>query len=1178
MTVNSSFKPIMQGSSFALILAATSLLLAEQPGAAEPPEWSLVEIPAAWKTIENKSGAEDGFREWYRCVVKIPTAWRGQKLKLFCEAIDDAREVFFNGQLLGTLGSFPPEYRSGLGKSMWLPIDDRHVLFGQLNVVAIRIFHKQGRTGFNVAAPVVFGENEAIRLRGAWESVSGDDLQWAKLSTRDQVSQEAMFAQLDDAQQVTKTLKKLDDEEGPLTVDETIAAIATPDDLQIHAVLGDDDIGQPLSFKFDERGRLWVMQYLQYPSPAGLTMVSRDKFLRSVYDQVPAPPPDHFRGRDKITIHEDKDQDGYFETQQTFVDGLSLATSFARGRGGVWVLNPPYLLFYPDRDQNDVPDGNPEIHLEGFGLEDSHAVANSLRWGPDGWLYACQGSTVTAGVRAYGSESKPKHSMGQLIWRYHPEKRQYEIFAEGGGNAFGIEIDSRGRIYSGHNAGNTRGFHYVQGGYYQRGFGKHGALSNPYAFGYFPPMKHPDVERFSHDFVIYEDVLLPDSYHRKLFAVEPLAGRIVYSRLQPTGSTFASDDVAYAFESNDKWVRPVDIDVGPDGAIYVADFYEQRIDHASHHQGRVHRASGRIYRLGPTGQSSSHPIVQQDLSALETAELIGRLMATTHRWEVDTLLRLLGDRRDTTAIEPFQKAVDENGQFALRALWGLHLCGGLSEPQALKLLAHPDPYVRLWTIRLVCDDREASMQMAEQLAQLALDESHVEVRCQLACSARRLPASQGLQLVRNLARHDVDTKDSFIPLLLWWAMEEKIDSDPKTVLALFDEPAFWKLSMVKETILPRLLRRFAATGRRTDLVICAKILRLPQSRQNTKVLLAGFEQAYQGRSLADLPDELVAAMAEVGGGSLALRLRQGSRQAIDEALAVISDDEAALTDRIQYVEVLGQIRRRDCVVELMALCVADVDNKLRAAALTALGEFSDQEIARHLVENLGDFEGDTLEVVQTLLASRRVWTLELLTAVERGDVSPQLVTLPTVRKMLLHQDARVGQLVNKHWGSIEGAPTAKMRTDLEHYKQVIGLGSGDPYAGKKLYMRSCGKCHKLFESGGEIGPDLTAFKRGDLRLMLVNVVNPSLEIREGYENHVIIANNGRILSGLIVDQDSQVVVLKSADGQRTVIPRDDIEDITATARSLMPEGLLTPLNEQEIRDLFAYLRSTQPQP
>ena len=160
----------------------------------------------------------------------------------------------------------------------------------------------------------------------------------------------------------------------------------------------------------------------------------------------------------------------------------------AQGRGGVWVLNPPYLLFYPDRNNDDVPDGDPEVHLQGFGLEDTHSVVNSLRWGPDGWLYAAQGSTVTGHVTRPGLDAgkEPVHSMGQLIWRYHPETRRYEVFAEGGGNAFGVEIDAKGRIYSGHNGGDTRGFHYVQGGYYQKGFNKHGPLSNPYAFGYFP--------------------------------------------------------------------------------------------------------------------------------------------------------------------------------------------------------------------------------------------------------------------------------------------------------------------------------------------------------------------------------------------------------------------------------------------------------------------------------------------------------------------------------------------------------------------------------------------------------------------------------------------------------------------------------------------------------------------
>ena len=307
------------------------------------------------------------------------------------------------------------------------------------------------------------------------------------------------------------------------------------DDLQLELVLAEPIVRQPVSISFDERGRLWVVQYLQYPDPAGLRMVSHDGVWRAVYDQVPPPPPRHFRGKDKITIHEDTDGDGLFDRHKTFVDGLNIATSVARGRGGVWVLNPPYLLFYPDRDNDDVPDGDPEVHLQGFGLEDTHSVVNSLQWGPDGWLYAAQGSTVTGHVTRPGLDAakEPVHSMGQLIWRYHPETRRYEIFAEGGGNAFGVEIDAKGRIYSGHNGGDTRGFHYVQGGYYQKGFNKHGPLSNPYSFGYFPAMKHERVPRFTHTFVIYEADALPAKLSRHAFWRRPIAQSCRHERGAP---------------------------------------------------------------------------------------------------------------------------------------------------------------------------------------------------------------------------------------------------------------------------------------------------------------------------------------------------------------------------------------------------------------------------------------------------------------------------------------------------------------------------------------------------------------------------------------------------------------------------------------------------------------------
>jgi glucose/arabinose dehydrogenase len=563
---------------------------------------SAVRLSAAdvvWKEVVltedlKKAPAGEKGRLWYRAKVSTPAEWKGRKLELVVEAIDDAREIYFGGQLIGRLGEFPPEYKSALGETQRFAVPAEAVKFGAESVVAIRVCNIEGRTGFNAAAPVLFAGDAAIRLAGKWETTNGDDVAWA--TTEPASIKTAGFDKLEEAAVVDRELKKLAGDEGPLSPAESLARMKSPDDLTVELVLSEPAIGQPLSMKWDSRGRLWVVNYLQYPNPAGLKMVSQDKFLRSVYDQVPPPPPNHFRGADKITIHEDTDGDGKYDKHSLFLEGLSLMTSFEFGRGGVWVLQPPYLLFYPDANRDDVPDGDPVVHLEGFNFEDSHSVTNNLRWGPDGWLYATQGSTVTANIKRPGDKTSI-HSEGQLVWRYHPELKKYEIFAEGGGNAFGLEIDAKGRIYSGHNGGNTRGFHYVQGGYFQKSFGKHGDLSNPFAFGYFEAMASAPSQRFTHTFIIYDGGALPEQYNGKLFGVHPLGSHVVMSDVLPDRSSFKTKDVGHALDSTDTWFRPVDIQVGPDGGIYVADMYEQRIDHASHYQGRIHKESGRIYRL-----------------------------------------------------------------------------------------------------------------------------------------------------------------------------------------------------------------------------------------------------------------------------------------------------------------------------------------------------------------------------------------------------------------------------------------------------------------------------------------------------------------------------------------------------------------------------------------------------
>ncbi len=258
--------------------------------------------------------------------------------------------------------------------------------------------------------------------------------------------------------------------------------MTVPAGFTVRLLAAEPQVRQPVAIDFDDRGRLWVMQYLQYPNPAGLKRVKVDRYSRTKYDHVPEPPPRGPKGADRLTILDSPDATGRLRRAKDFVRGLNLGSAFAFGHGGVFVLQTPYLLFYPDRNGDDVPDGDPDVLLAGFGMEDAHSVANSLTWGPDGWLYGCQGSTVTANIR--GIEFQ------QGVWRYHPITHRFELFCEGGGNSWGLDFDATGELLYSTNVGGYVMLHGVQGGYYWKSFGKHGALHNPFAYGYFDHVPH----------------------------------------------------------------------------------------------------------------------------------------------------------------------------------------------------------------------------------------------------------------------------------------------------------------------------------------------------------------------------------------------------------------------------------------------------------------------------------------------------------------------------------------------------------------------------------------------------------------------------------------------------------------------------------------------------------------
>ncbi len=950
-----------------------------------------------------------------------------------------------------------------------------------------------------------------------------------------------------------------------------------PDDLRLDLLLSEPIVRQPVSISFDERGRLWVVQYLQYPDPAGLRMVSHDGVWRAVYDRIPPPPPHHFRGKDKITIHEDTNGDGTYDRHRTFVDGLNIATAVAHGRGGVWVLNPPYLLFYPDANRDDIPDGDPVVHLSGFGLEDTHSVVNSLRWGPDGWLYAAQGSTVTGHVIRPGLDDpkQPVHSMGQLIWRYHPETRRYEIFAEGGGNAFGVEIDAKGRIYSGHNGGDTRGFHYVQGGYYQKGFNKHGPLSNPYAFGYFPAMRHGHVQRFTHTFVFNEAETFPPSYRGQLFGVAPLLNHVVRSEAIPDGSSFRTRDLGFAVESSDPWFRPVDIKLGPDGSLYIADWYDRQVNHYRNHEGQIDPSSGRIYRLGPRERPRRMP---EDLAALTTSQLVDRL-TDPNKWTRQTVLRLIADRRDASIVPVLKERLRDSrasGQIALESLWALNLVGGLDEPTAIETLVHPDPHVRLWTVRLTCDAGRVSPAFAAAIARMAGSDSNIEVRSQLACSARRLPAKDALPILRELMAHADDTRDIHIPLLVWWAIEAKVSVAPEAVLALFEDRSNWQLPIVQSTIAERLMRRFAAAGSRADLARCARLLSMAPSPDDARRLTTGFEAAFAGRSLAGLPDVLAEALAKHGGQSLSLGLRRNNPTAIAQAITLLSDERGDPSKKMQVLQVLGEVRRPSALPAILAIAAGSPDNALRGSALAALAAYDDPQIATEILRVYPEMSDDVQSGAQTLLASRRPWAERFLAAMEAGSIDPKSVPREVVEKFVLLNDRDIRARVDRLFGPIQPATPASLRAEVDRLASIVRSGPGVPKPGKALFDHACARCHSLFGKGGQVGPDLTTYRRDDIDNMLLNIVYPSAEIREGFVTSIVATIDGRVLSGVVVEQDKNAVVLRVEDGRRLTLARDEIDAIKTSPRSLMPEGLLSNFPDQDVRDLFAYLRSTQP--
>lgn len=962
--------------------------------------------------------------------------------------------------------------------------------------------------------------------------------------------------------------------EGGFSPDEARARMKLPDGFRVEVFASEPMVRQPVAGCFDERGRIWVIEYLQYPTPAGLKPVTVDQYLRTEYDRVPEPPPRGVRGADRIKILEDTDGDGRADKVTIFAEGLNLATGICVGHGGVFVGQAPYLLFYPDRDRDDRPDGDPEVLLKGFGLQDAHATVNSMAWGPDGWLYGAQGSTVTADIRGF--------SFQQGIWRYHPLTRDFELFAEGGGNTWGLDFDAVGNAFGSSN-GAFIAFHMVQGGYYWKGFAKHGPLHNPRTYGYFDSIAYEGSKQGGHvtpGGIIYKEDQFPAEFRGAFIGGNLLSNAVYWHPLKARGSTFSGKHGGSLIEANDQWFRPIDLFTGPDGSVYVVDWYDKRASHLDP-RDNWDKTNGRIFKVS-YGQGRT--VAPFDLLKNTSAELVA-MQADPADWRAAQARRILAERRDASLIPDLTARLkgERDEVLAARWLWAVNACGGSSDELALQLLDHPAASVRRWSIRLMGDSGRCPAAFRDRLAGLVDSESDPGVIAQVASSCQRWGGSDSEPILSALLRRDFGRDDPYIPLLTWWAIEKQLRFHPDRVVALVAHAIEGGNGpLAREAVLERLCRALIVSEAPEDerrLVSLASVA----SKEGLPAVLAGLEKALEGGGRAEQSGTLSGWIGRVWEDAphdpLLVRVaaRLGHPEAVAEAGKVVADDSAPADRRLVMIGLLGELRREEGIDMLLRVARGDGAEPIRLAALRAAARSPDSGVASTLLGDYGKFPEGLRGAVLDACCDRPEWARLLLTALAGGTIPAKDLRDVQVRRMLGLNDPSLPPLIERAWGRIPSPSGSGAAKRIAEVRGMLPEGDkGQAARGRAIFARVCSGCHRLFGEGEEVGPDLTGSTRNDLEFLLQSVVDPSAFIRNEYQGSTVVLDDGRVLNGMIVAESDSALTLVDSQRERHTLAKATVEETRPATASVMPEGLLDPLPDNEIRDLFRYLQSPAP--
>lgn len=982
-----------------------------------------------------------------------------------------------------------------------------------------------------------------------------------------------------------------------------------PPGFKMHVFAAEPDLVQPIAFCLDDRGRVWVAEGITYPRRKGQPPQEKRAAGEDQGKPSAAQLKDIFGGNDRILVLEDTDGDHRFDKKTVFLEKVNLISGLEVGFGGVWIGAAPYLMFVPVNDwENPKPAGDPRIMLDGWNFTaDTHETLNTFTWGPDGWLYGCHGVFCPSHVGKPGAAYAERQWCDAGVWRYHPVRHTFEIFTEGGSNPWGIDFDEYGQLFA-EMCVIPHFWHMIQGARIERQGGQHYPVgaeeTRRYSTGRGKPV-HPHIyedikqhgdhvhwagDRGPHAANARSDAVggghahagvlcyLGDSWPAE-YRGGLLIGNIHGQRLNMdvpvrSGSGYVGRHARDFMNFNDTWSQTLNQRLDQDGAVYVIDWYDKNQCHHNREDGHD-RGNGRIYKIVYNGQK----VTPVDFAKLDDAGLV-KLVPSRNEFLSRGARKALQERfsgpvnaraRDVARALDDAMAAGPRPEAMLRLMWARHFLPDVAESTWLDRLADSaDPIVRGWAIQLLSERGRID---AARLAALAAAADSPWVRRFVASAAQRLAPADRKAALLTLLAHAEDAADHNLPLMYWFAFEPLAADQPAEAL-----------TAALGTRIPRILnftaRRIASIGTPAARDILAARLGTIDDPGQQRDVLQGLSSALKGQRGVVMPAGWSTVETKLGGSAQAdirtlvqtLSLTFGSQAALASLRSTLADGRAPVASRRTALDSLVEFKDPELGPVLIGLLD---DGELRGAAIRALAGTTDRRTPEALLAAYSRLDGSQKRDALSTLVARASFAAPLLAAVEAKRVPRQDLTAELIRQLRAMRDPAVQAAMARVFGQFRES-TADKKAEIEKYRRIYAAGGSQPgnaSAGRAVFARVCAQCHTLFDSGGKVGPDITGANRGDLTYLLETIVDPNAVIPNEYRTLEIETKDGRSLTGIGKATSDKTVTIQTAN-ELVVVAKDDIASQRLTELSMMPEGLLAPLSDQEVRDLIYYLGRT----